>query len=176
MSAIMKYFVALIAGAMSGLLIYMVSAMLFLTDTADPPSWFIPVTFLGGWALSTFVSCARRTRCLQGSITGISSRAPQNGSQLSLRDSFSPANRRQRATTELSSDAEVAGTVIGAGPGYFLDRRRRLCNGVRVLARILHHFPDDPRDEKRQVKLTFSLGTRHAKTSRQPTPRATEGC
>lgn len=119
MNAVMKFLVALIAGAMSGFLIYMVSAMLFLTDTANPPSWFIPVTFLGGWALSTFV-LVRGARA----ASKVVSRAFLLGAAewfAVIPAGFVLAGKSAaEATTELSSDAEVAGTVIGAGLITFL--------------------------------------------------------
>ncbi len=119
MNAVMKYIVALIAGAMSGFLIYMVSAMLFVNDTANPPTWFIPVTFLGGWAISTFV-------LVRGARSA--SRVVSRSFLLGAAEWFAviPAGiiiagkSAAEATTELSSDAEVAGTVIGAGLITFL--------------------------------------------------------
>lgn len=119
MNAFMKYLVALIAGAMSGFLIYMVSAMLFLSDTASPPSWFIPVTLLGGWALSTFV-------LVRGASAA--SKVVSRSFLLGAAEWFAviPAGFilagkvAAEATTEMSSDAEVAGTVIGAGLITFL--------------------------------------------------------
>lgn len=56
---VLKILVALLMGAFSGFLIYMASALLvvdFSGQTKDTPSGvFIFVTFVGGWAASTYV-------------------------------------------------------------------------------------------------------------------------
>ena len=119
MNAFMKYFVALIAGAMSGFLIYMVSALLFLSDTGNPPSWFIPVTFLGGLALSTFV-LVRGARAASKVVSRSFLLGAAEWFAVIPAGFIFASKTAAEATSELSSDAEVAGTVIGAGLVTFL--------------------------------------------------------
>lgn len=49
----MKITIALIMGVISGFMIYMTAAMLFVSD--EPSGGFILVTFIGGWAASTYL-------------------------------------------------------------------------------------------------------------------------
>lgn len=57
----MKIIVALIFGLLSGFLIYMGAAMLFVSG--EPSGAFVFITFLGGWAISSWI-IVRKTKTL----------------------------------------------------------------------------------------------------------------
>ena len=99
----MKVFVALIAGALSGFLIYMTTSMLFMSASDPTPSWFVPVVFLGGWGISTYL-------LLRGARTA--SEVISRAFLLGAAEWFAII---LETTDELSSDAEMAGATIGAG-------------------------------------------------------------
>ena len=119
MNAVMKFIVALIAGAFSGILFYMAAFMLFMSGADAAPSWFVPVTFLGGWVISTFL-------LLRGARTA--SKVISRAFLLGAAEWFAiiPAGvimggkALVETTDELSSDAEMAGATIGAGVITFL--------------------------------------------------------
>ena len=114
MTTTMKVIVALIAGALSGFLIYMTTSMLFMSASDPTPSWFVPVVFLGGWGISTYL-------LLRGARTA--SKVISRAFLLGAAEWFAiiPAGvlvggrALVETTDELSSDAEMAGATIGAG-------------------------------------------------------------
>ena len=114
MNMVLRYFVALIAGALSGFLIYMTTAMLFLNGTDTSPSWFVPVTFLGGWAISSYL-LLRGTRVVSKVISRAFLLGAAEWFAIIPAGLIFGAQAAAETTDTLSSDAEMLGATIGGG-------------------------------------------------------------
>ena len=116
---IMKLIVSLIAGALSGFLIYIALHLLFISDTDDNLDWFVPVTFFGGWIISTYL-------LLRGArtVSKVISRSFLLGSAewfAIIPVGVIMGGRALIETTDdYSSSFEMAGATIGAGLITFL--------------------------------------------------------
>ncbi len=113
MNRIIRFVVALIAGGLSGCLIYMASYILFIGDDIAP-NWFVPVILLGSWAISTyFLLHGART------ISNVIARSFLLGAAEWL--AMIPIGLIMggmtvaEVTDEVSTDAEMAGAAFGGG-------------------------------------------------------------
>lgn len=109
----MRLFVGVILGFFSAFLIYMLSAMLFVTD--EPSGAFVLVTFVGGWILSSWVF-VKGTR----SVSRVFSRGFLIGAAewlalIPVGMIFSGRAASEAMESGRGTDAEVAGAALGAG-------------------------------------------------------------
>lgn len=117
----MKTAVAIAMGFLSGLLIYFMAAMLFLDMVSShaASSFFVFVTFVGGWALSSFLL---RRRAL--SVSKVFSRGFLLGAaewliMIVVGIVFS-GKTASSTLSGTSSDAATAGAVLGGGLVAFI--------------------------------------------------------
>ena len=115
----MKFIVALIAGALSGFLIYTTAFLLFMSGTDAVPFWFVPVTFLGGWVISTYL-LLRGARIVSKVISRAFLLGAAEWFAIIPAGVIMGGKALVETTDELSSDAEMAGATIGAGLITFL--------------------------------------------------------
>ena len=112
----MKTLVAIILGVLSGFLIYMIAAMLFvdLGSHNGPSGGFVFTTFIGGWAVSSYV-LAHGAR----SVSKVFTRGALLGAAEWIAVGVAGLVLSGRAATHAAgvgaSGAETAGAVIGGG-------------------------------------------------------------
>jgi len=110
----MKTIIAVLLGLLAGIMIYMMSAMLFVDlGSGDGPSGrFVAITLLGGWASSAVLLRRGAT-----SVSRIFSRGFLMGAAMWMAMIVVGVIYAGRAValTEASSDAEAAGAAIGGG-------------------------------------------------------------
>lgn len=108
----MKTVVALFMGFCSGFLIYMMAALLFSSASSRPSSAFVAITFLGGWAISSWL-------LLNGALSV--SRVLSRGFLLGAAEWFCMIGvgiifaGKTVANAVPTSEAASAGTALGGG-------------------------------------------------------------
>lgn len=108
----MRYVAAIILGALSGFLIYMMASMVLVADGETAGSAFVAVTFLGGWVASSWLM-VRNTRTVwrvltRGSLIGAAE-------WLLMIPAGMIVAGRSAAAVAATTDAELAGATMGAG-------------------------------------------------------------
>lgn len=108
----MRYVAGIILGGLSGVLIYFLAAMFFVSDPAEIGSAFVFVTLVGGWVASSWVMI-RETRTAwrvvtRGSLIG----AAEWLLMIPAGMVFSAQSASQVETT---TEAAAAGAALGAG-------------------------------------------------------------
>lgn len=114
----MRLFVGIILGFFSAFLIYMLSAMVFVTG--EPSSVFVLVTFVGGWILSSWLF-VKGTH----SVSRVFSRGFLIGSAewlalIPVGMIFSGRAASEAMQSGGGTDAEIAGAALGAGVTSFV--------------------------------------------------------
>jgi hypothetical protein len=115
----MRVFIAIVLGILSGFLIYMESAMLFadLANGEEPSSLFVLITFLGGWALAAYLMARKARKVIKVISRGFLIGAAEWFAMLPVGIIYSG---KAVAATNAASDMEAAGAVIGGGAFAFL--------------------------------------------------------
>lgn len=112
----MKIIVAIVFGFLSGFLIYMGSAMLFMTG--EPSSLFILITFIGGiggWVISSWI-VVRKTKTLSRVFSrGFLLGAAEWLAIIPIGLVFSGRMISQALLQGDASNAAIAGATVGAG-------------------------------------------------------------
>ena len=109
----MKIFVGIVVGFLSGFLIYMAAAMLFIKG--EPSGTFVFVTFFGGWGLSTWL-VVRGVRTVSKVFSrGFLLGAAEWLAMIPVGLVFSGKVLTETVGQGGGTDAELAGATIGAG-------------------------------------------------------------
>ena len=108
----MKLLIGMALGFLSGFMIYMIAAMMFVVSTGEPSTAFVLVVFLGGWAASTAV-IVRHAQ----SLSKIFSRGALIGAAewLAVIPAGAVLAGRTTSAMNTTSDAEAAGAALGGG-------------------------------------------------------------
>ena len=113
----MKIFIGIVMGFFSGLLIYFISAMLFMSD---PSSTFVFVTFIGGWLASIFI-LVRGARSISKVVSrGFLLGAAEWLAMIPAGVVISGRAASESVSQSASSSAEAAGATIAAGIFSFI--------------------------------------------------------
>lgn len=103
----LKYLLAFLFGAFGGFFLYMDLAMILFRD---PPGWFVPLAFFGGWGLITYW-------VLKGTETVADMLGKSFLVSAILSFGLSPAVLilSAKSVDVSGSDAQVAGSLLGGG-------------------------------------------------------------
>jgi len=115
----MKILTALILGAISGFMIYIMAAILFM-DSSNPSSTFVLVSFLGGWVLSAYLM-AKNARTVskvfaRGSLIG----AVEWLALIPVGMILAGKTVSESVASSSGSGAEATGAALGGGVFAFL--------------------------------------------------------
>jgi len=108
----MKLVVGLFMGSIAGLLFYMGSAMIIAN--AEPSSGFVLISFVGGWAISTYIMVNGTSKVSQVIARGFLVGAAEWLMFIVVGIVYS-GKFFSEVTPPGSTDAEIAGSAIGAG-------------------------------------------------------------
>lgn len=114
----MKIFIGIILGFFSGFLIYMASAMLF--TSGEPSGAFIFATFVGGWALSTWVMVRGARTISKVFSRGFLIGAAEWLAIIPIGLVFRGKMLSETVSQGGGTDAELAGATLGAGVVSFI--------------------------------------------------------
>lgn len=114
----MKTFVGIILGFFSGFLLYLMAAMVF--TNGEPSGLFIFVTFIGGWALSTWFIVRGARSVSKVFSRGFLLGAAEWLAMIPAGVIFSGKALNEAAQQGGGTEAELAGATIGAGAISFV--------------------------------------------------------
>jgi hypothetical protein len=118
----MKTVVAVVMGFLSGFLIYMMASMLFadFSSHQEPSGVFVFVTFIGGWALSSWLLLKGARTTARVLSRGFLLGAAEWFSMILVGVVFSGRATGASIASSTGSGAEAAGAAIGGGLVAFL--------------------------------------------------------
>ena len=115
----MRITISLIMGAFSGFMIYMLAALAF-TGSESPSSVFVAITFLGGWAISTYVIFKGAKSVSKVFARGFLIGAAEWIALLPVGMIFTGKAVSETVSASAGSEAEAAGAAIGGGLFAFM--------------------------------------------------------